>query len=172
MKTFFNACHFAVLVAILLFAVPCAWAQTDSALSGTVYDTTGAVLPGVSITLTNKAQGTVRNATTNEAGVYQFSFLPPGGYSLQASMPGFKTLTRADIQLAVAQNLRRDLNLELGNVSEAVTVTTAEQNINTESADLGAVIDNRKVVEMPLNGRVFFSLPTLTPGVVPPAQGS
>jgi hypothetical protein len=164
--------RFALFILILLCAVPCVWAQTDAAISGTVYDTTGAVLPGVAVKLTSKAQGTVRNVQTNESGIYQFSFLPPGGYVLEVSLPGFKTLTRSDIQLAVAQNLRRDLNLEIGNVAENVMVTTAEESVNTESADLGAVIDNRKVVEMPLNGRVFFSLPTLTPGVVPPAQGS
>src|SRR5258707_1871628 len=130
--------RFVLLVLTLLLAVSNVWAQTDSALSGTVYDTTGAILPGAAVKLTSKAQGTVRNVQSNESGVYQFSFLPPGIYSLEVSEPGFKTLTRTDIQLAVAQNLRRDVSLEVGNVSENVTVISGVESVNTESADLGA----------------------------------
>ena len=152
--------------------MPAAHAQNEAALSGTVQDTSGAVLPQATVKLTSHEQGTVRNADTNQAGVYQFSFLPPGTYDLDVSAAGFKTLTRTNLTLAAAQNARLDLTLEIGNVSENITVSAAAENVNTESAELGAVVDNTRVVEMPLNGRIFWSLPLLSPGVVPPVQGS
>lgn len=159
------------LVVLLVFLVLPAWAQ-DAAVSGSVQDTTGAVLPGASIKLTSKAQGIVRQQLTNEAGVYQFTFIPAGTYDLEISLPGFKTLTRTDLTLAVAQNARLDFKLEVGNVADEVTVTADSGAVNTMSAELGAVVDNTRVVEMPLNGRTFYSLATLVPGVVPPRQGS
>ncbi len=159
-------------LASLLFVVSIPVLAQEAALSGSVQDATGAVLPGASMKLTNKAQGTVREQLTNEAGVYQFTFLPPGSYDLEISMQGFKTLKRADLLLAVAQNARVDFKLELGSVSEDVTVSANAEAISTMTAELGAVVDNARVVEMPLNGRNFFSLATLVPGVVPPTQGS
>ena len=86
-------CSLFIGICLGLAAASTAWAQ-QAALSGTVQDTTGAVLPGASVKLTSKAQGTVRDIITNEAGVYQFSFLPPGVYDLEISLPGFRTLTR------------------------------------------------------------------------------
>jgi len=148
------------------------FAQTDGALSGTVHDTSAAVLPQATVRLLSREQGTVRTVDTNQAGVYQFSFLPPGTYDLTVSASGFKTLSRTNFVLSVAQNARLDFTLELGNVSENVTISANVENVNTESADMGAVIDNTRVVEVPLNGRIFFSLPLLTPGVLPPVQGS
>jgi hypothetical protein len=157
----------------LLLLVPTAWAQTSEAnLSGTVSDTTGAVIPNAAVKLTSKDQGTVRSVQTNNAGVYQYSFLPPGAYVLEISSQGFKTLTRDNLVLAAAQNARIDFKLEVGNVSENVTVSSVTEAVNTESAELGAVVDNTRVVEMPLNGRVFWNLPLLVPGVSPPVQGS
>ncbi len=160
-----------LLCLVLLLFTTTAWAQ-DAALSGNIQDSSGAVLPGVQVKLTGKSQGTVRQRLTNEAGVYQFPFLPPGVYDLEIAFQGFKTLTRTDINLAVAQNARMDFKLEVGNVSDQVTVTSESETISTMTAELGAVVDNVRVVEMPLNGRNFFSLATLVPGVVPPTQGS
>jgi hypothetical protein len=156
------------LFVFLLWSTLAAYAQNNASLSGTVQDTSGAVIPGAEVTLTSQAQGTVRTIITNEAGVYQFSFLPAGLYDISVSLTGFKTLTQKDISLAVAQNVRRDFKIELGSISENVTVGTFVENVNTESAEIGAIIDNTKVVEMPLNGRTFYSLATLTPGVAAP----
>lgn len=158
------------VVLLMLLASP-VWAQ-QAALSGTVQDATGAVLPGASLKLISKAQGTVREQLTNEAGAYAFTFLPPGVYDLEISMAGFKTLTRTDLTLAVAQNARMDFQLEVGNVTDEIMVSANAETINTMSAELGAVVDNARVVEMPLNGRTFYSLATLVPGVAPPRQGS
>ena len=158
-------------IASLIFTASPAWAQ-QAALSGAVQDATGAVLPGVSLKLTNKAQGTVREQLTNEVGVYQFQFLPPGAYDLEVSIQGFKTLTRTDLILAVAQNARLDVKLEVGSVADEITVSANTETVNTMNAELGTVVDNARVVEMPLNGRTFYSLATLVPGVAPPRPGS
>jgi len=158
------------LVGLLLcfFCALEALGQNNASLSGTVLDTTGAIVPGATVKLTSHEQGTVRTSQSNEAGVYQFSFLPAGVYDIDVTVPGFKTLVQKDVTLAVAQNVRRDLRLELGNITENVTVAANIENVNTETAEIGAVIDNTKVVEMPLNGRTFYSLATLTPGVAAP----
>ena len=149
-----------------------AWAQNEASLSGTVQDSTGAVVAGASVKLTSTTQNTSAIVQSNQSGVYQFPFVQPGVYTLDVTATGFKTLTRTNLTLAVAQNLRLDLSLELGNVSDKITVSADVETVNTASAEIGAVVDNTKVVEMPLNGRTFFSLATLTPGVTPPVQGS
>src|SRR5215472_7629118 len=138
----------ACLALATLLSLP-VFAQTDGALSGTVHDTTAAVLPQATVRLLSREQGTVRTVDTNEAGVYQFSFLPPGTYDITVSANGFKTLSRTNFVLSVAQNARLDFTLDLGNVSENVTISANVENVNTESADMGAVIDNTRVVEVP-----------------------
>ncbi|MBZ5606530.1 MAG: carboxypeptidase-like regulatory domain-containing protein, partial [Acidobacteriia bacterium] len=147
-------------------------AQNEGAIGGTVQDSTGAVLPQATVKLTSREQGTVRSATTNQSGVYQFSFLPPGTYDFDVSSNGFKSLRVTGITLAVAQNDRRDFKLEVGGVSENITVSGTVENVNTDNATMGSVIENKRVVEMPLNGRLFFNLAALTPGVMPAAQNS
>jgi hypothetical protein len=161
-------------ISIVLFAVSAslAWGQNEAALSGTITDSSKAIIAQATVKLTSHAQGTVRVTVTNASGVYQFSFVQPGVYDVEVSAPGFKTLTNKDITLAVAENARRDFALELGGVSEQVTVTADAETVNKESAELGAVIDNTRVVEMPLNGRTFYSLAPLTPNVMPPVQNS
>jgi hypothetical protein len=163
------------LVCLLVATFLCAttvWGQQAAALSGAVQDSTGAVLPGVTVKLTSKAQGIVRQQVTNESGVYQFTFVAPGVYDIEVTLPGFKTLSRTDLTLAVAQNARLDFKLEVGNVVDSVTVSADSETVNTMSAELGTVVDNTRVAEMPLNGRTFYSLATLVPGVAPPVQGS
>src|SRR5579871_5426913 len=147
------------LVPVLL--IPTMWAQNEGAISGTVQDSSGAILPSCSVKLTNQEQGTIRNAQTNQSGVYQFQFLPPGTYDIEVSATGFKTQTRKDLRLAVAQNVRMDITLDVGNVSENVTVSAAVASVNTESGEVGTVVDNKRVVEMPLNGRQMWSLAEL-----------
>ena len=161
-----------ISLCLLLSLAPFACAQNEAALSGIVKDATGAVIPNASVKLTSKSQGTSRTVQTNGAGVYQLSFIQPGVYDVEVSAQGFKTFSRTDLTLAVAQNLRLDFSLELGNLTENITVSANVEIVNTESAEMGAVVDNTRVTEMPLNGRTFFSLAPLTPEVVPPVQGS
>ncbi len=162
---------FGVLSGLFLFAL-ISFAQNEGAISGTVQDSSGAVLPSATVKLTNHEQGTVRTATTNQSGVYQFTFLPAGTYDLEVTAQGFKTQTRPNLPLAVAQNTRVDVSLEIGNVNENVTVIADAAVVNTESGEVGGVVDNTKVSEMPLNGRQMWSLTELVPNVMPPAQNS
>lgn len=120
-----------------LFLIPCALAQNEGAISGAVQDSSAAVLPSAAVKLTNHAQGTVRTVLTNQSGVYQFTFLPAGTYDLEVAAPGFKTRTEKDLTLAVAQNVRMDITLEVGNVNENVTVSAAISTVNTESGEMG-----------------------------------
>jgi hypothetical protein len=135
------------VIVSLLIVFPSTFAQTSSGLSGIVHDSTGAVLPGVTVKLTNTEQAIVRSAITNEAGVYQFSFLPSGTYDVEASLPSFKTSIRKGVNVAAAQNLKLDFVMEVTALSEDVTVTANTEAINAESAQLGAVIDSHAVVE-------------------------
>ena len=160
-------------VVSLGFFLPAIWAQNEGAISGTVQDSSGAVLPSASVKLTNHEQGTVRSAQTNQSGVYQFTFLPAGTYDLEVGAQRLQDPeTDRIITLAVAQNTRIDVSLEVGNVSENVTVVAEAATVNTESGEVGAVVDNTKVTEMPLNGRQMWALTELVPNVMPPAQNS
>jgi hypothetical protein len=156
---------------VFLFAVSAAFGQQGS-ISGTVQDGTGAILAKAGVKLTSKQQGTVRTQDTNEAGVYSFTILPQGTYDLEVSAQGFKTAQRTDLILSTGQNMRMDVTMEVGNVSDNVTVSANVESVNTETSELSGVVDNKKVVEMPLNGRVWWNLANLVPGVIPPAQGS
>ncbi|HUA85556.1 MAG TPA: TonB-dependent receptor [Bryobacteraceae bacterium] len=158
-------------ICVALFG-PVLCAQNEGAISGTVHDSSGAVLPSATVKLTNHEQGTVRNAQTNAAGVYQFTFLPAGTYDLEISANGFKSQTQSNINLAVAQNMRLDMSLEVGNVTENVTVMAEAAVVNTESGEVGDVVDNTKVTQLPLNGRQMWSLTEIVPNVMPPAQNS
>jgi Carboxypeptidase regulatory-like domain len=160
------------IAASCLALLQLASAQNEGAIGGTIQDSSGAVLAGAAVKLTSHEQGTVRTAVTNPAGVYEFSFLPAGTYDVEVTASGFKLLKVTDITLAVAENVRRDFKLEVGAVSENVTVSAASETVNTDNATLSEVVDNTKVVEMPLNGRLFYNLASLTPGVMPAAQNS
>lgn len=139
---------------------------------GSVKDSTGAVLPGVEITVTNTGTGAQRTAVSGESGDYSVPLLPPGSYSVSAALSGFKTDVRSGITLNVDQVARIDMTLQVGEISERVEVVGDAPLINTESSTVGTVIENSKVVELPLNGRQFLQLNLLVPGASTPVQGS
>jgi carboxypeptidase family protein len=153
---------FAVL---LLTTTADARAQGTGEITGTVSDSSGGVVPGVSVTVTNDATGAERHAITNEAGVYSAPALPPGSYTLVVELPGFQTQTRRNLVLQVQQVARADFKLGLGAVSESLEVTAGTTLLATEDSTVGQVIDNKRIVELPLNGRNYLQLAALTPGV-------
>ncbi|HVZ83352.1 MAG TPA: carboxypeptidase regulatory-like domain-containing protein [Terracidiphilus sp.] len=159
------------LLALLMIA-PLARAQNEASIGGTVRDTTGAAIQNATVTLISHEQGTVRSATTNGAGDYQFSFLPSGTYDVKVSSAGFKDLAVHNVVLAVAQAMRRNFSLEVGANTESVTVSAEDNLIDANDPTLSTVINNKTVVEMPLNGRLFYSLAPLTPGVMPSPASS
>jgi outer membrane receptor protein involved in Fe transport len=143
-------------------------AQAVGAMSGIVTDSTGAVIPGVTIEVTNAANGQVRTAVTDVDGYYTVLQLPPGPYSIKGTLSGFKTAVREGITVTVETTARVDLQMSVGAVEEAVTVTADAPLVETRTATLGTVIDEKKIAELPLNGRNFTQLGTLMPGVVAP----
>jgi hypothetical protein len=153
------------LSALLFLSSFAIWAQAPTGdITGAVSDATGAVISGATITLSNNATGATRTITSNQSGVYSLPSLPPGNYSMRVEMKGFKTSERKDIELQVGQTDRIDFVLEVGNVTETVEVQGGAPVLETENATIGTVIENKRIVDLPLNGRNPLQLVSLTPG--------
>jgi len=148
-----------------------AWAQATGQITGVVTDHSGAVVPGVTVEVTSQATGLTRSAVTGLDGVYTIPLVNPGTYDVKASLSGFRTTLRSGIGVTVNEAARVDLQLQVGAVTEQVTVQGASPLVETRNATLGVVIDHQKVVDLPLNGRNFTQLGTLIPGVVAPPAG-
>ncbi len=133
-------------------------------ISGTAQDSTGAVVAGAVITVTNPATNTQRTATSNASGIYNIPALPPGVYNMKVELAGFSAQTRNGIELQVGQVARIDFTLQVGNVAETVNVTGGAPVLDTETTSVGTVIENRRIVELPLNGRNYLQLASLIPG--------
>ena len=153
---------FAGLTSLLLCA-PC-FAQTLGTITGEVKDSTGAVIPGATVTVVNKATNATRPTATNEVGLFDLPALPPGLYTVKCELEGFRTSTR-DVELQVQQTVKVNFTLEQGTVSEMVTVTGQSPLVETQNATIGTVIENRRIVELPLNGRNYLQLVALSPNV-------
>src|SRR5258706_8419485 len=164
----------------LVAALCCGWflarpaaAQDNTAtITGQAIDPSGAGIPGAAVSARNVQTGLERQTVTGETGNYTIPLLPVGAYELSAVKDGFKKNVQSGIVLQVDQRARVDIQLQVGAASESIQVTAEVPLTQTETSSVGAVIDNQKVVEMPLNGRQFYSLALLVPGVAPPAQGS
>ena len=163
------AVRITILFAILaIVSPPLASAQAVGAVTGVVSDSSGAIIPGVTIEVTNVATAQTRVAVTGTDGFYSVLQLPPGPYQVKATLQGFKAVVREGITVAVETTSRVDLELSVGAVEESVTVTADSPLVETRTATLGTVIEEKKIVELPLNGRNFTQLGTLMPGVVAP----
>src|SRR6516165_1862794 len=138
----------------------------NGTISGVVFDPSGAVVIGASITIVNDATRVQYSTATNNDGIYVVVDLPPGPYRIQVSKIGFKTLIKPEIVLNVQDALAINFNLPIGAASETVTVQSGAPLINTENASVSTVIDRNFVETLPLNGRSFNTLLQLTPGVV------
>jgi len=153
-----------VLFLVLLIVVP-SFAQTQAGVSGVIHDASGAVIPGVSVTITNPATNFVRTAISNDAGVYNLLGLQPGRYNIKVELPGFRPITQNDLELQIQQSARLDFTLQVGEVSQTIEVAGTTALIATENATVGTVIENKRIVDMPLNGRNFLQLVALSPNV-------
>jgi hypothetical protein len=143
-----------------------AFAQMATAtLSGVISDSKGGVVPDVEVTATRIETGTVLTTKSNGAGIYFFTGLLPGHYHLMIRKAGFKEIAIKEFELHVQDKLEQNFSLEIGSVSETVTVTASDLNINTTDAAVSTVIDRNFVEALPLNGRSFNTLLQLTPGV-------
>jgi hypothetical protein len=153
---------------LILLAVPALAQRTSATVRGTVTDSSASVIPGATVTLQNESTGFTRDAVTNEAGFYSFAELPIGTYTLSVELSGFKTATRTNIVLNVADDRAVDIVMEPGAVTETITVQAAAQSVRTIGGDVSGVVTGAQVRELPLNGRNFLQLATLMPGVSAP----
>jgi hypothetical protein len=140
-------------------------AQTQGEITGVINDASGAIVQGATVTVTNTATGATRNTVSNDAGVYSFPALMPGVYTVRIEKSGFKSAQRSEIQLQVEQTVRLDVTLEVGNVGETVTITGGVPLLSQESTTVGTVIENKRIVDLPLNGRNFLQLVATAPNV-------
>jgi hypothetical protein len=160
-------------LAAFFFLLTAGLAQdTTATIAGQVQDASGAGIAGAKVTAKNLQTGLERSVTTSESANYTLPILPIGRYEVSAEKTGFKRVVETGITLQVDQHARVDFKLPVGAASDSVSVTAEVPLTQTDSSSLGSVIDNTKVVELPLNGRQFYSLALLVPGVSPPAQGS
>ncbi|HKP71963.1 MAG TPA: carboxypeptidase-like regulatory domain-containing protein, partial [Pyrinomonadaceae bacterium] len=156
-----------VLVAALLLAscAAGAYAQDITArISGQITDAAGAIVPNAQATLTNTTTGETREAQADDSGNYTFALIQPGTYDLSVKVQGFKEYLSKGLELSVNDRKTINIALEAGAVTETVTVTGEAPLIQT-TATVGDVVENRRVVELPLNNRNFMQLLTLVPGV-------
>jgi hypothetical protein len=163
LRTFSRA---GLTAALLLFCALTALAQTNKGgLSGTIKDPSGAVIPNATVRITNQGTGAVREVTANEEGGYAAPLLDVGLYSVEVSAAGFQARRVIDVRVQTSETQGLDVTLEAGQVAEAVTVTAEASLVQTETSDRGSVVSGREVTELPLSGRNFTQLATLTPGV-------
>ena len=142
-----------------------------SALSGTITDSTGGVVPSAQVTATNDATGIVYRQQTTGAGLYGFASLPVGVYTVTVEQQGFKSAQRTGITLTVGTPVTIDITLEVGQTSETVAVASTYEQLQTSNATIGNVVERKVIVELPLNGRNPLNLIVLEPGVVQRTQG-
>src|ERR1041384_5668740 len=169
-KNLFGTCSVSLLVALVLLAV-CATVglaqQGTSAVRGVVKDPQGNVVPGASVTLTNLGTNLSRTTTTNDSGAYSFDFVQVGDYRLEVEAKGFKKALVNDIHALGANAATADVQLEIGNVSESVTVSSAPEEVlvNRDDATLGNNFINKQITQLPLEAKNVAALLTLQPGV-------
>src|SRR5438552_3232275 len=165
----------AIRVAALCFVVFCSttiWAQGTAQISGTAKDQSGAVLPGVEISVTQTDTGIGRSTVSNETGSYVLPNLPLGPYRFEASLPGFRTYVQTGIVLQVNSSPVINVVLQVGQVSEQVEVQANAALVETRSSTVGVVMENARILELPLNGRNVTDLITASGGAVRQASGS
>jgi hypothetical protein len=152
-------------VLALLFTAPLIHAQGTGEISGTVRDDQGGVIPGVTVTLRNVGTGVTRTETTSPEGKYRFSALPPGSYEMTAELSGFQTVViSGELVIRIGFEMTRDITMRIGSLSETVTVTGESPLVETRSTEVGGVVSQTQIADLPINSRNYLSLALLMPG--------
>lgn len=154
-----------ITILALGLAVAALQAQTLGEITGQVTDTSGAVIPGARVTIINENTNATRPTTTNSAGVYSVPSLLPDRYSVRAEADGFQSVVRSGVELQVQPTARLDFAMQVGQVTDVIEVSGGAVQLTTEDATVGSVIENRRIVELPLNGRNYLQLVALSPNV-------
>jgi hypothetical protein len=164
--------HALMLLAVFIGATWPANAQSTAALQGTVTDPAGAAVPNAKAVASNEATGVQSETVSDSAGAYLFPSLLIGVYKLEITASGFQKVVLSGLKLDVASTVTKNISLTLGQSSQTVEVVAEEPLVNTSSNEIGQVINDKTVQQIPLNGRHFTDLSLLTPGTVtPPANG-
>jgi hypothetical protein len=160
------ACRFLAAAGTILMLASSALAQQQlGAIQGTITDQTRSVLPGATVTITNLATGVSRTTVSNEVGVYRVASLDPGAYELTVELDGFRPVKQPQVTVSVGATVGLDFQLQAGAIAETILVTGHAPDIQTEKADVSAVVEQKKVVDLPLLGRNPLALASLQPGV-------
>jgi len=138
---------------------------------GRVTDTSGAVLPGVTVTTENVATNNMRTTITSETGDYAFNVLPIGAHVVKVELPGFRTYTTR-ITLATGDRARVDVQMQVGEVSQSIEVAAEATALQTDSSTIGGLVTSQAVQDLPINGRNFIRLVQLAPGATESVQSS
>ncbi|MBV9034493.1 MAG: carboxypeptidase regulatory-like domain-containing protein, partial [Acidobacteriaceae bacterium] len=156
-------CSLTTVCAVLVFcALPMA-GQTFGEITGHVSDASGASVPQANISLTNTSTNALRTTVSTDSGDYSFPSLPPGTYNVRVERSGFKAEISRDVVVQVQQSVRLDFALQIGQLSQAVEVAAAADQLQAENATVGTVIGNKSIEQLPLNGRQYLNLVALAP---------
>ncbi len=151
---------------IVLACAPRVSAQVSAAISGTVTDPTGAAIPSSAVTAINIETGAERTTVTDAAGFYRVLALPVGQYEVRVTKSNFKEVIHSGIHLVVGQQAEVNFALQVGDVSQQITVTEETSPVTTTTADISGLVTEQQIKDLPLNGRSYDELMTLNPGVV------
>ena len=159
-------------VLVCLLSAVAAWASINGSISGLVLDPSGSVIAGAVVTATETQTGVKSETVTDSKGFYNFPELPIGNYDVEITANGFKSFRKSGLVVDANAALRVDATLQVGQTTEKVVVNSDAVHVETESTQTGEVIEGRKIVSVPLNGRAYTDLLALQPGVVPSAYGN
>ncbi|HEY2930845.1 MAG TPA: carboxypeptidase regulatory-like domain-containing protein [Acidobacteriota bacterium] len=160
-----------LMLLLCLIALPVRAQVTGAAsIQGVITDNTGAVIPDAEVEARNLDSGVTLKTVTNSAGLYRVTGLVPGRYSIRVTAAGFDRTETPEVRLEVGQTARLDYGLTVGGVSQTIEVTASAALLNSETTEVGQVIDGKRIVEMPLNGRNYLQLAQMTAGVLPSAN--
>ena len=172
MSGLFRVLSVGLVLGFALTPSPVAAQAVTGTILGTVRDSSGAALPGANVTLLNQDTGYTRTFTSDSSGEYTAPLMPTGTYTVTGEITGFKKQSLANVHLGVDQKVRADLKLDIGQMSEAVTIQAETPLIQTNSSELGTTFQNEQIEALPLNGRNFVSLTRTIPGVLRPPPGA
>jgi hypothetical protein len=167
MRSMFRPISAIAMGFLIVTLISCSFADaqlSSAAVNGVVLDPSGAAIPGAKVTLRSVDNGGARDTLTNQSGNYVFVSVEPGNYAIEVTRKGFNTATQNTVTLYVSQTATFNFNLAVGTEVQQVTVSAAAAQLESSTAELGTVIDQKEVNNLPLNGRNFTQLLTLTPG--------
>ncbi|HEX5873357.1 MAG TPA: carboxypeptidase-like regulatory domain-containing protein, partial [Pyrinomonadaceae bacterium] len=147
-----------------------AQSSTAGNITGTVRDPQGAAVPKAEVMIVEERTGAERKVTANEDGFYTAPSLPAGVYTISTAPAGFKKTVASGIKLSVSENLTVNLDVQVGQVTETVTVTSEQTSVELRSGEVSSLISEKQVTELPLNGRNYAQLALMVPGVSPVTQ--